>query len=172
LPDYPPIQIVDENDKPLRGASMEEAHAKGLIHRAVIIIVQDPDGNILLQKRGPNVATYPNVWDISAAGHVDEGEPYLAAAQREVSEELGLTDYELQEVDTIRIDTIYQERIMNRFARLYQTTIPHNTDFTLAKDELTAVKWCSPKELKDLIDNKSAELHPDLTITLGNHFLN
>ena len=79
---HPPIQIVDNNDKPIRGATLADAQAKGLIHRSVLICVEDESGNILLQKRGPETSIYPNCWDISSSGYVDEGEEYLEAAQR------------------------------------------------------------------------------------------
>jgi isopentenyldiphosphate isomerase len=79
--DYPPIQIVDVDDKPTGGASMADAYSKGLIFRVVYILVQDESGRILLQKRAPKVATFANCWDISAAGHVDEGESYEFSAQ-------------------------------------------------------------------------------------------
>jgi len=46
-----PIQIVDENDQPLRAGTREEAWRDGLRFRIVRIMVDDGDGNFLLQKR-------------------------------------------------------------------------------------------------------------------------
>lgn len=68
---YIPIQIVDEDDQPLGPASKHEAWEKGLLHRIVSILVENKDGQLLLQKRGPLVAISPDIWDSSAAGHVD-----------------------------------------------------------------------------------------------------
>src|SRR3954468_24269501 len=98
---YPPIQVVNEQDQPLGGAPLDKIHAEGLRHRVVVIFVEDDTGQLLLQKRGPHVATHANRWDVSSAGHVDEGEDYLTAAKRELSEELGLQGVELNEVDSL-----------------------------------------------------------------------
>jgi isopentenyl-diphosphate Delta-isomerase len=89
----PPIQIVDDNDSPIDEATIQDAYDQGRLHRVVYVIVEDESGNILLQKRGPEIVNYPNRWDISAAGHVDTGESYEAAAKREMREELGLKDH-------------------------------------------------------------------------------
>ena len=76
---HPPIQLVDEEDNPTKGSSMQAAHQKGLRHRVVVVLVEDDTGRVLLQKRSDKVSTYKNSWDVSAAGHVDYGEDYLTA---------------------------------------------------------------------------------------------
>ena len=42
------------------------------------------------QKRHPNKQNFPNVYDISSAGHIAAGQTSEDAARREVEEELGL----------------------------------------------------------------------------------
>lgn len=92
------IQIVDEHDNPVGQASKAEMWRDGLWHRVVRIMAVRKDGAILLQKRAPTKQPFPNCWDNSAAGHVDAGEDYLAAAKRELMEELGLQNVSLEEV--------------------------------------------------------------------------
>src|SRR5258708_3076322 len=117
---YLPIQIVNDKDEPIGEASMDEAHSHGLLHPIVMVKVVDVKGNILLQKRGPKVATHPNHWDISSAGHVDAGEEYLEAARRELQEEIGLKDVELTKLGYFRSNDIFQGRILNRFKTIYK----------------------------------------------------
>ena len=48
------------------------------------------DWEFLLQRRALHKESWPGMWDISAAGHVEAGGSALATAQRELWEELGL----------------------------------------------------------------------------------
>lgn len=130
---------------------MEEAHRDGLRHRIVFILVQDPEGRLLLQKRSDNVAVYPGTWDVSAAGHVDEGETYDAAAQRELQEELGLSGFPLQKIDYYYGETITDWRHINRFRTVYRTVIPHDTPLHLSAEEVTGVRWVTMLELQQLV---------------------
>jgi isopentenyldiphosphate isomerase len=84
------IDIFDEQGNKTGKASKKEAHLKGLWHRAAHIWIYNSKGEILLQKRGDNVAYWPGRWDISAAGHVALGEEPDDAALRELGEEIGI----------------------------------------------------------------------------------
>ena len=47
------------------------------------------DSELLIQKRQSFKETYPNLWDITAGGHVISGETSEEAIERELFEELG-----------------------------------------------------------------------------------
>lgn len=85
------IEIVDGRDRPLAAMDISEAHRQSLSHRAVLILVYDPNRKIYLQRRGLNKAIYPGRWDVSASGHVKAGESREDAAIRELYEEIGIT---------------------------------------------------------------------------------
>ncbi len=89
------FDVVDMADEVTGQATRGEVHAQGLIHRAVHLFVFNPAGELFLQKRSQLKDIHPGVWDSSAAGHLDSGEDYGAAAERELEEELGLTGVEL-----------------------------------------------------------------------------
>lgn len=83
---------MDEHGKPTGKSCLKsEAHQKGLLHPTVHVWLYTIDGRILIQQRGKNKATHPLLWDVSVAGHVSAGENVVAAAIREVREEIGLT---------------------------------------------------------------------------------
>lgn len=84
------LDVVDENDEVVAIKTRGEIHARGLMHRAVHIMVFNDHGEVFLQKRSMNKDEQPGMWDSSAAGHVDSGETYLDCAVREISEELGI----------------------------------------------------------------------------------
>ncbi|HTE22167.1 MAG TPA: hypothetical protein VK674_03935 [Candidatus Limnocylindria bacterium] len=61
------IVVVDENDQPVGVFPKEEVWAKGLSHRIVHIMLEDDQGNLLLQKRSMQMDTAPGCWDHAAA---------------------------------------------------------------------------------------------------------
>ncbi|HZL07982.1 MAG TPA: NUDIX domain-containing protein [Candidatus Dormibacteraeota bacterium] len=155
---YPPIQIVDQADQPVGRASLTEAYEQGLPHRVIYVIVEDTDDKVLLQKRGPNVATYPGCWDISTAGHVDEGETYELAARRELAEELGMNDegFELEELGKYYDENVINGFRLNRFRKTYKVVIQAGTTLRPHLTELSGIRWLSIAEVKKL-----AADHPD-----------
>ena len=78
------------------------AHQHGYFHATVHVWLFTKDEKILLQKRAPTKKVFPNLWDISVAGHVGSGEEILDAAVREIYEEIGL---ELSKEDLTKIGT-------------------------------------------------------------------
>lgn len=115
---------------------------------------------ILVQKRSMLKDSFPGVWDISSAGHVDAGENVDDAAVRELTEELGVT--ELLEHTTI--DFLFDMHIHcvkgdgkfidNEFARVYgvwvdEDAMEHHLHFRLQETEVDEVRWVPVKELRE-----------------------
>ncbi len=85
------IEIWDASGVPTgRTALKSEAHRRGWYHPTVHVWFYTPSGKVLLQKRADSKETFPGLWDVSVAGHIQEGETPLQAAIREIEEEIGL----------------------------------------------------------------------------------
>lgn len=84
------LDVVNRQDAVIGQATRAEVHARGLMHRAVHVLVFNSGGEVFLQKRSMTKDKSPGLWDSSASGHVDSGEAYDACAVREVHEEIGL----------------------------------------------------------------------------------
>lgn len=84
------FDVVDAQDRVVGAERREVVHVNNLLHRAVHILVRNPDGEFFLQKRSMWKDRNPGRWDSAAAGHVDSGETYEQAARREFREELGV----------------------------------------------------------------------------------
>jgi isopentenyl-diphosphate delta-isomerase len=85
------IEILDESGVPTgKIALKEEAHRNGWFHPTVHIWFYTADRKILLQKRASTKETFPDLWDVSVAGHVHAGETPIEGALREIREEIGL----------------------------------------------------------------------------------
>lgn len=140
---YPPITVVDENDNVLGYMDLFVAIGLGHIRRVSCVFVLDTAGRILIQRRAPDVLS-PNLLDFSAAGHVNEGQDYLAAAKAELQEELGLVDVDIQPI-TPPFQT------PGFYHGLFKVVLKHEETFTLAADEVTQVFWVSYDELKKMM---------------------
>ncbi len=84
------FDVVDEEDRIVGKDTRSSVHVNNLRHRAVHMLISNQEGELFLQKRSIWKDKNPGLWDSSAAGHVDSGETYLQAAERELSEELGI----------------------------------------------------------------------------------
>ena len=71
--------------------SRDECHKQGLWHKAVVVfIISTYNKSILLQQRSANKKLWPNLWDITAGGHVLTGEFGYQTVIRETKEEIGI----------------------------------------------------------------------------------
>ena len=142
-------QLFDEQGKPLQGmgASKNEVFSKGLLHGASHVwIWRDNNGltEVLLQKRAPNKRTWPNRFDISAAGHINLGENPVTAAMRETKEEIGIDIHEsdLREISLERAHlTAENGAIENEFQWLYLLEMPTKVKFLLQPEEVAQLAW-------------------------------
>lgn len=85
------VILVDRNDAPVGAAPKLEAHEKGLLHRAVSVLLFNSRGELLIQRRAAGKYHSGGLWANTCCTHPHIGEPSPAAAVRRVREELGIT---------------------------------------------------------------------------------
>jgi 16S rRNA (adenine1518-N6/adenine1519-N6)-dimethyltransferase len=129
--------VVDERDQVIGDSPRATVHANNLLHRAVHILLFNGAGELFLQKRSRLKDRHPNVWDSSAAGHVDAGEEYDEAARRELDEELGVSAELERIVKLPASDNTGQE-----FIWLYRGR--HEGPFRLARREIDHGQFFPP----------------------------
>lgn len=108
------LDVLDEAGQVVDQRPREEVHDQQLRHRAVHVLLVQPDGRVLLQRRSHAKAAYPGRWTSSASGHVPSGQSPRAAAKREVAEEIGLTVARLEHVGqfTFRDATVGEHELV------------------------------------------------------------
>ncbi|EDK72288.1 NUDIX hydrolase [candidate division TM7 genomosp. GTL1] len=164
------IQVVNDHDEPTHGATKEELWRQNLPHRIVKIVIEDETGRILLQRRSPNKIPFPDNWDVSVAGHVDEGEDYEQAALRELSEELGIMDATLTVLGDYRSHSMYEWRRLNRFNRVYKGQINSLTPLVPEVGDIAEVRWVTLAELQNLIKNDPDHVTNGLRETIERYY--
>ena len=158
------LDVVDEDDQVIGVEKRGEIHARGLMHRAVHILVFNSKGDLFLQKRSMSKDENPGLWDSSAAGHVDSGEAYLECARREITEELGIPgDVSLVELFKLSptATTGYEHSL------IYRTV--YDGDLILQTEEIDAGEWVS----SGVMDRRVDALDPEFTENLfliWNHY--
>ena len=86
------VAILNEHGTPTNERCLKSiAHRKGLFHATVHIWLFTSNGELLIQQRNPDKDTFPNLWDVSVAGHIEFGETPSKAALREIHEEINFT---------------------------------------------------------------------------------
>jgi isopentenyl-diphosphate delta-isomerase type 1 len=136
------FDVVDERDVVIGRAFRREIHRQGLLHRAIHIFWLRDDGMLCLQRRSYAKDNCPGLLSSSCAGHVDSGEDYLAAAVRELREELGISvaPSALSEVDYAPS----HPDLGNEFVRSY--LLRGDRPVLLAEFEVDSVLWRTPAE--------------------------
>lgn len=85
------VILVDREDNPVGTAPKLEAHEKGLLHRAVSVLLFNSRGELLIQRRAAGKYHSGGLWANTCCTHPEVGEQSLAAAARRLREELGIT---------------------------------------------------------------------------------
>lgn len=116
--------------------SREKCHKEGLWHKAVAIFIINSKKQVLLQKRSGTKKLWPNMWDITAGGHVLVGEFGFEAVIREIKEEIGVT-LDKDNITLEKMKTLYKICKNNRDIQLLGYYIKNNLVGTLTLNILT-----------------------------------
>ena len=84
--------LVDGDDNPIGPERRDKCHADaGLLHRAFSIYLFNSQGQLLIQRRSKHKQLWAGYWANSCCSHPLWGEQTETAAQRRLSDELGLS---------------------------------------------------------------------------------
>lgn len=140
------IDIWDEHGNPTgRTAMKSEAHRQGWWHPTVHVWCYQPNGKVLLQQRDPSKETFPGLWDVSVAGHMETGESPGNAAVREIEEEIGLR-VEVKNLESIGVfpeEHLHPQGMIDRefhHCYLLEITAPLS-DLKPQVGEVAGLKW-------------------------------
>lgn len=139
------ITFVNENDEVVGSGTKQDVWTKGIRHRIVRIFVLNSKNEVLLAQRGHTLESLPGRWNESAAGHVDEGEEYQIAAERETEEELGIANASVTEVGRFKSEEVDEpDKQKKRWTAVY--VVRYDGEINPSEREVAALKWMSPKE--------------------------
>ena len=121
----------------------------GLFHLVCDIIVRHKDGEYLLMQRD-FYKHFGGMWEATAGGSALKSESAIECARRELKEETGIEEADLQE-----IGRVVKEENQSIYVEFLCETECDKRAIKLQKGETVAFKWVSAKELREM---KKAEL--------------
>lgn len=140
-------------------------HQDGDWHRTVQVWLINFHGDLLLQKRSAQKESFPDLWDISAAGHVKAGQTGIEAALQEAREELGITleQKDLKFLFCMKGRAVARNGhcIDNEMSDVYlvkKDILPSEIDFQT--EEISAVKFISTVALKNILTSQPQNFVP------------
>ena len=152
------IQIVNENNREIAAIARHLMREQHLIHRASYILVFNAAGELFVQKRTMIKDIYPGYWDVAAGGVVLAGESYEESAERELSEELGVSGVKLD----FLFDQYYEDQSNRVWGRIFTCT--HEGPFTLQPEEVEYGRFMEPRIALDY--SNSEPFTPDGLVLL------
>ena len=85
------VILVDKTDHQIGEMEKQEAHIKGLLHRAFSIFIFNSKGEVLLQQRAFHKYHSGGLWTNTCCSHPRNGETTIQAANRRLKEEMGMS---------------------------------------------------------------------------------
>lgn len=121
-----------------------EAHSGSkLLHPVVHLHVFNSQRQLYLQKRPDWKDIQPGKWDTATGGHIDLGENVEMALRREVSEELGITQFEFETLGHY----VFESERERELVYVHRTT--YDLPITPNSGELDGGRFFSPQEITD-----------------------
>ena len=143
-----PLEVVDPSGTVVEVAPRSRVRAENLRHRTVFVIVRSTEGDVLVHRRADWKDLLPGWWDLAFGGAAGVGEPWEAAAARELAEEAGIAT-PLESLGSYR----YEGEESREVGRLYTTT--SDGPFSHPDGEVAESRFVPLAELSEFI-----ETHP------------
>ncbi|GAA1885459.1 isopentenyl-diphosphate Delta-isomerase [Asanoa iriomotensis] len=144
------VELVDDDGLPIGSETVEVAHQRpGQLHRAFSVVLMDPAGRVLLQRRAAVKTRFPLRWANTCCGHPAPGEEVTVSANRRLKEELGAAPVSLSEVG---VYVYYAEdpstgRVEWEYDHVLLGQVTGDEDLVPDPDEVAELAWVDPQEL-------------------------
>ncbi|BAY15630.1 NUDIX hydrolase [Anabaenopsis circularis NIES-21] len=144
------LDIVDEKDCIIGKKRRSEIYCQGLCNfRVVNAFVTNSLGQLWIPRRSAEKLIFPLCLDVSMGGHVESGENYEDALQRELNEELNL-DLNKVKFRLLGYLTPHQHKV-SAFMKVYEIELDYEPNYN--KNDFVESVWLYPHDLIKWLHN-------------------
>ena len=138
------LDLVDKNDNVVGRKKRSEIYAEGLSNfRVVNVFVINTEGEIWVPRRSADKRVFPLCLDMSMGGHVESGESYEKALERELKEELNLA---LRKTQFRLLGHLTPQKYgVSAFMKVYEIKMDETPNFN--KKDFIEYFWLTPRLL-------------------------
>lgn len=152
------VDLIDNEGRTIGVVTRAQMRAGRLRHRCAYVLVFNRAGELFIHQRTDTKDVFPSYWDVTIGGVLAAGESFDAGAQRESSEELGVS-VELERL----FELAYSDEQSHVLGAVYRGR--HDGPFRLQPEEILRGEFASMDEVKSRV--AQAQFCPD-----GVHVLN
>jgi isopentenyl-diphosphate delta-isomerase len=150
------VELVNDVGDPIGSTTVEAAHlAPGQLHRAFSVILTDPSGRVLLQRRAATKTRFAGRWANACCGHPEPGMGVQDAAAQRMVEELGTPPVPLDQIGVhlYRASDTATDRVEHEFDHVLLGSVPTDLILLPDPDEVEAVRWAAPDDLRRALND-------------------
>jgi len=150
------LDLVNENDEIIGKEDRDVIYKNDWRNfRVINIMIFTSDNKIIVPKRSADRRVFPNCYDCSVGGHVSSGETYEQAAYRELEEELGITNVELEEIAYFKPYDIGT----SSFSKMYK--LVYDKELNYDKKGIQKIYYMIKEEISKLIEEDASQFKGD-----------
>jgi len=140
------VDVVNANDLPVGVISRAEVFSEHASFRVAHDLIFNSSGELLIQKLAPTRHRHPGYWGSSVAAYLFAGESYRAAAERRLTQELGIRGLKLDFIGKISINDDGCQKFVGIFSAV------HDGPFTFDKGHIEKLEFLSLQDIHHLHD--------------------
>jgi len=154
------VILVNSANEVIGSADKFLAHqGKGMLHRAITVVLFNPQQQVLVTQRSAQKPLWPLWWDTACSTHQWPGESDVEAAIRRLPFEIGITTTDLQASHQYEYHAVYNEEWSeNEINHIVVGTVQQ--DPVLNPDEVAQFAWKSLEEIRAELQNPNHQYAP------------
>jgi len=164
------VTLVDAENNVVGSCGKMAAHRDGKLHRAFSILITNPGGELLLQRRADQKYHFANRWSNACCGHPRPGEGTSDAAHRRLAEELGF-DVPLTQLAEFpyRADDELSGLVEHEFLHVFCGT--YSGEPNPDPDEVGAWQWIEPDQFRRKLTAHPERFTPLFAMMTAEHVI-
>ena len=155
------IDAVDQRDIPVGKILRKDVFQKHANFRVAHDLIFNSSGELLVQQLASTRTRHPNFWGASVAAYLFAGESYRVAAERRLSEELGVKGLQLNFVGK----TTMVDGDCHKFIGVFSTTF--DGPFNFDRSHIEKIEFLSRQKIHELQASRARAFTPTFLHVLG-----